>query len=239
MQGSPQDRENVGIKIVHSLRVFENATRITQALDLEETLTELAHVAALLHDVGRFPQYAHYGTFNDSMSANHACLSVDVLRETDVLSRLSRVHRRQVLGAIFLHNRKSFSSRLPPAMNTITRIVRDADKLDIISVLLAHFAPGAAHNGVVTLHLKPHPTAYSRHIFQSVRHGTMVNYQDMVWINDFKLLLCSWVHDFNFGVSRKMVRERRYVDGLFDLLPMSAEFNALRDQLLGVLEEKG
>ena len=59
----------------------------------------------------------------------------------------------------------------------------------------------------------------------------MVNYQDMVWVNDFKLLLCSWVYDLNYGVSRVVVRERGYLEKLVGYLPRSPEFARLGRQL--------
>ena len=52
----------------------------------------------------------------------------------------------------------------------------------------------------------------------------MVNYQEMVWVNDFKLLLCSWVYDLNYRVSRAVVRERGYLEELLGYLPRSPEF---------------
>ena len=47
----------------------------------------------------------------------------------------------------------------------------------------------------------------------------MVNYQDLAWVNDFKLLLCSWIYDLNYGVSRGVVRERGYLEEMLGYLP--------------------
>jgi hypothetical protein len=43
---------------------------------------------ALLHDVGRFPQYRRWRTFRDSESDNHARLSLEVIRHEAVLEHL-------------------------------------------------------------------------------------------------------------------------------------------------------
>jgi len=234
-QGTLEDRKNVAIKREHSLRVLDNAMKITASLELDLELRQLTYLAALFHDVGRFPQYRKFRTFNDRTSANHAALSVDVVRSTNVLAQLTPNRRRLVLGAIFLHNRRCISRSLPPKLAVMTKIVRDADKLDIFPVLLSHFSPDSPVNGVVTLDLQPHPTAYTESIFHKVKSGKIGNYEEMIWINDLKLLLCSWVYDLNFPISRKIVVGAGYLDTIFGSLPDSPEFIALKEQLTGEL----
>jgi hypothetical protein len=238
-QGSWDDAKNIAIKREHSLRVLRHAVEISASLNLDGELAELTHLAALFHDVGRFPQYARFCTFNDRNSANHAALSVKVLKETDVLNPLTPEHRRMVLGAIFLHNRQFIPAGLPPRLGVMTRVVRDADKLDILPVLISHFSPDSPVNGVVTLDLKPHPSAYTESIFLNVRSGKIAKYEEMVWINDLKLLLCSWVFDLNFSVSRKMILGKGYLDKIFASLPNDRKFMDLLKQLKRVLSAEG
>jgi hypothetical protein len=229
---NPEDRTNLAIKKEHSFRVLANAVKISTDLRLDDVLAELAHLAALFHDAGRFPQYKRFGTFNDRNSANHAALSVEVLKKTDALNELTPEHRRMVLGAISLHNRKVIPTAIPPRLDIIARIVRDADKLDIFPVLIAHFSPAFPANGVVTLGLRPHPSAYTESIFAKVRSGATGQYEEMVWINDLKLLLCSWVYDLNFAVSRSIVLHEGYLDSIFGSLPSEPKFIALKQQLV-------
>lgn len=225
------DAVNVRIKINHTLRVLDLSRRITQALAPPPALAELAHLAALFHDIGRFPQYSRYGTFHDQLSVNHAYLGVITLKQHRVLAALAPSARKLVLGAVAMHNRRFLPGRLPPEVKLLTQIVRDADKLDIFSVLIAHFDPATPHNHVVSLELQPHPDKFSPDILHKVFNRQLVNYQDMVWLNDFKLLLCSWIYDFNFGVSRGMVQEKGYLEKLMACLPPTPEFIRLGRQL--------
>lgn len=112
-RGTPQDLNNISIKRAHSLRVLQNAIQISAPLEMGAELAQLTHLAALFHDVGRFLQYERFQTFDDRNSANHAALSVAVLREKDALALLTPEHRRLVLGAVFLHNRQFISQGLP------------------------------------------------------------------------------------------------------------------------------
>jgi HD superfamily phosphodiesterase len=239
LQGAEFDVANVQLKIDHTLRVLEFARQITAAQAAAPGLAELAHLAALFHDVGRFPQYARYQTFHDQMSVNHAYQGVLTLKQHRVLETLPPSARKLVLAAVALHNRRFLPRGLPPDLQCLTRIVRDADKLDIFAVMLAHFNPAVPHNKVVNLELKPHPDNYSPEIFEKVLNRQMVNYQEMVWVNDFKLLLCSWVYDLNYRVSRGLARERGYLEELVGYLPRSPEFSRLGRQLREDLEKGG
>lgn len=237
MQGSSEDDKNIRIKIDHSLRVLDNARKITASIRMDPHLALLCHLAALLHDVGRFAQYSKFRTFNDRISANHARLSVDVLRGVDILSGLNSGDRRLVLGAIFLHNRRTVPSGLAPNLDLMARIIRDADKLDIFPVLLSHLQPGALHNAVVTLNLKQHPTKYTDKLFQDILSGRIGKYEEMVWTNDLKLLLCGWVYDLSFQVSRRTVMDLGYIERVFDLLPRKPELLKLREKLRAKLAD--
>lgn len=231
LQGDEFDLANVQLKIDHTLRVLEFARRITPALRLAPGLAELAQLAALLHDVGRFPQYARYRTFHDHISINHAYQGVLTLKQHRILEDMPGRARKLVLGAVALHNRRFLPRGLPEELQGLTEIVRDADKLDIFAVMLAHFNPGRPHNPVVNLELTPHPDRYTPAILEQVIEGEMVNYREMVWVNDFKLMLCSWVYDFNYRVSREIVKERGYLEELLGYLPESPEFARLGRQL--------
>jgi hypothetical protein len=50
---------------------------------------------------------------------------------------------------------------------------------------------------------------------------------EMVWVNDFKLMLLGWLPTLNFPASRKAVLERRYIERLLAILPPRDELRAL------------
>lgn len=231
MVGETADQENILLKKEHSLRVWELARHIVAALGLESPRAEYAQLAALFHDLGRFPQYARYRTFNDQFSANHAQLSLKVIRDTGILAGLPPTAQRLIQGPVLLHNRRFLPPHLPEDIALITNIVRDADKLDIFRVMLAHFEPTAPPNGVVSLNLIPHPTKFSEIILERVQSKKLASYEDLVYINDFKLLLCSWIYDLNFPVSRQIVHERNYLPSLLGFLPPDPRITALGQQL--------
>src|SRR5512140_2415439 len=72
--------------------------------DNADNETMLAESVALFHDVGRFPQYAKYKTFRDSISVNHGLLGAETLVENRVLQNLSEDEQELVIESVKFHN---------------------------------------------------------------------------------------------------------------------------------------
>lgn len=204
---------------------------VTGSLEIPATLTHIVHIAALLHDVGRFPQYNDYRTYNDRESVNHAQLGVQVLRGADILDNLSSEHRRLVLATVFLHNRATPLSGLASNLSLMVQIIQDADKLDIIPTVIANLSPGAPAKRVVSLGLSANGDRYSQAVYKRIAMHRPVDMSEMVWLNDFKLMLLGWLPALNFSVSRKVVLKRRYVEDLIASLPPHPELIALGERV--------
>ena len=71
--------ENIKLKFLHSIRVMRFTKEISQSLKLDKNDTELAIVAGILHDYGRFEQLKMYHTFSDVYSIDHGDLAVELL----------------------------------------------------------------------------------------------------------------------------------------------------------------
>lgn len=236
LTGDPEEDAMLRLKREHSLNVLAEARAITPSLGMPEALEEAAHTAALLHDAGRFPQYRQYRTFRDDVSANHASLGVRALRASDALDGLDRAIRAQVLGAVALHNRRALPQGISPELAQLARIVRDADKLDIVRIMLDHLRPGGKRSEVVVLHLEEDPERFSPAIVEQIMAGRIGDYAAMRTTNDFALLLLSWVHDLNFRAARRAFRERGHADELLGLLPRDARLTQVRDRIYKVLD---
>ncbi len=217
-----QGQTNIILKLDHCLRVFQEAQAIVQGETMAEDVARTALWAALFHDIGRFPQYARFASFDDRKSTNHARLGVRVLKQEDLLHELPPPQQKAVLSAVILHNRRFLPPGLPEHMAVPAKVVRDADKLDILAVMLAHLRPDAPKNNVVTLGLRDDPAAYTPAIIDQIMAGRLADYADMVWFNDFRLLLCSWIYDLYFATSRRTLLERGFVEKLLAALPDTA-----------------
>lgn len=234
----PGDDFAYRLKVEHTNRVRAIATDIASASAVSERVHLAARIAALLHDVGRFPQYKQYRTFRDAESANHALLSVRHALREGMLGDVPGDIRRLVLGAVFLHNVRTLPSTLPPDLLAVARIVRDSDKLDIFRVMIKHFSQEDPEHPEVALHVKPHPTAYSQAILQGLLNGETGDYRRIVWVNDFKLMVVGWLYDLNFRRSCQMLHDLGYLDTIFDSLPKDPQLLALRRQVAEHLAQR-
>ncbi|WP_462323490.1 HD domain-containing protein [Desulfoplanes sp.] len=231
-QKQPKDQENIDLKVDHSLRVLAEARGITAHGGFGPEAARLVHLCALLHDVGRFSQYDRFKTYCDPLSVDHGDLGREVLESEDILDGLDGGVRTIILEAVRLHNKKELPDDLGEPLGRITRAVRDADKLDIVPVVLAKLAPGAPDNPVIRLGLDPDPVRFTPSVFDQVAAREMVEYTSMRFVNDFKLLLVSWSYALSFSWTRGQVLERGYLDRLFGLLPGDAPFVRLREGLI-------
>src|SRR5208337_3714388 len=99
-----EDRRNLALKEEHTAHVCANILNIAREESLCSGDAMIAEAAALFHDIGRFPQYAKYKTFMDSLSINHGELGAKELAGTGILNSLP-VHEQEIITtAVKFHN---------------------------------------------------------------------------------------------------------------------------------------
>jgi hypothetical protein len=216
---SAADQRNYDLKVEHTGRVRAIMDRLTASLDLRADERALAAAIAICHDVGRFPQYRDYGTFNDATSTNHAALAVQTLKEEGILASLADDRRRVLLQAVALHNVFTLPEDIHPFTRRFALLIRDADKLDIWRVLIEYFTSGQEERASAVIWELPDTGACSSGALAEVSAGRMLNRSLLVTADDFKLLQLSWVFDLNFAESFKILTERGYIETLAGLLP--------------------
>lgn len=217
--GDPSDDRAIDLKTGHSLRVCRHAVSIANKLALSDEILSRVKLAGLFHDVGRFRQYTQYRTFRDSVSADHAELSVAEIDRFNLLAGVDAEAIRPVREAILWHNRYALPYGADPDAILLARILRDADKIDIFKVFSDHYE--AARNGpdpAVELHLPDDP-AVSDPVLAAIENNSAVRMEHLRTLNDFKLLKLGWVFDLNFQPTREILWELGYFDRIAATLP--------------------
>lgn len=206
------------LKEQHCRNVMDEIKSIGKSINLSETQLEMAAVAGLLHDIGRFEQFLTYRTFLDKKSVNHAELSVSIISREQILASADKYRGKTIIEAIQLHNKAS----LPHTENSslwLAKMLRDADKLDIWNVVLNHFRnPEQKTKKAVELDL-PDTESFSPQVVSSILNATPWNIKTLNYVNDFKLILMGWVFDINFTHTYKEIKKRRILENLRDQLP--------------------
>jgi len=215
----PAKKPGFKLKDDHTLRVCVEIESLGKELCLPEEDLNLAGVIALFHDIGRFEQMARYGTLVDAKSVNHAALGIQILKELSVLEKLDAREREEVLGAIAYHNLPALPDDAPGRVLFFTRLLRDADKLDIYHIATGYYSGSASLDDVDVKISLPDEPRITAEVYEDLLQKKSVSYARLRTLNDFKLLQMNWVYDINFAPSLRAVAQRGYIDTIYATLP--------------------
>ena len=213
----------ISLKEEHTKRVCDNIVMLGKSLGLSEQEMLLAETMALLHDIGRFKQYAIYGTFNDMDSENHARLGLQQIGIHKILNVFSKYEKRLIAKAVAYHNVAVLPNVEDKKILFFMRLLRDADKLDIWKVVIDYYHEREKNpNSTIELGLPDEHTC-SPKILQALMEHRLARIEDLKTLNDFKLLQIGWVFDLNFVPSFQTLQNRKYIEQIALTLPQSKE----------------
>jgi putative nucleotidyltransferase with HDIG domain len=234
----PIMNHSFAVKKEHSLRVCKEILNLGGLLGLHLEELCIAETAALFHDIGRFEQYRRFRTFADGRSENHAELGIKILRGDYVLDALERVPRDLIIKPILYHNRLSIPENETKPCLLFSRLLRDADKLDILNIVTEYYQrSGSERSAAIELELPDTPHV-SESVLKNLRAGRLVSSEDLKSLNDFKLLQLGWVYDINFKPTFQIISDRGYLKAIRDVLPPSKDIDDVFSMITEYLETK-
>ena len=234
--GDPEHDRNIDLKIGHTRRVCTEILDIGRSLHLDNNDLRLAEVIALFHDLGRFGQYDRYGTFHDLKSEDHAALGVKVLNSSAVLEGIHRDAQGLIKRVVGYHNGRTLPENETEDCLFFTKLLRDADKLDIFRVVTDYYKEkDGSRNGSIELDLPDAPDV-SEEVCADLKAGRIVKTASLRTLNDFKLLQMAWIYDVNFPRTFQLIRDRGYLEVIRDALPQSETIDEIYGKVRAYLE---
>ena len=219
----PVVQENMDLKRDHTIRVCKAIVDIGNSLHLSKEDLCIAEISALLHDIGRFEQYKRYRTFSDFKSEDHGILGAKIIQDHGILDGLEEEKANMIVRITRYHNRASLPSHENERCIFFLKMVRDADKIDIWRVVTDYYHNKAnRHNPAIELDL-PNTPAVSDPVCSALMRGQLVQMTDVKTLNDFKLLQIGWIYDINFPRTFEIIREKRYLEKIWDVLPKTSD----------------
>lgn len=218
---------NIERKYWHSYRVMEESKYIAENIHLEKDQIELVSLIGLLHDIGKFEQIKKYGTFRDLPSVDHGDLGVQILQENDLIRKFvsNDEYDDIIMKAIKNHNKFSIEEGLKEEYLLHSKIIRDADKLDIF------------YEGVEIFWRDPKE-------IQEIENSVMKNsyYNNFVegkvikkQVDQNKLesliVFVSFIYDLNFKASFMKLKREDYINKILN------KFNFKKDDTKKQMEE--
>lgn len=192
-------------KYWHTYRVEYYAETLAESLNLNGDAYQTACLCGLLHDIGRFRQVTEYNTFIDQKSMDHGTLGAEILEKEGIVDRFTTKpeQAREIILATREHNKYTISDELDEEELFFAKLVRDADKLDIL-----HFWGNKAENGEV-----------SREYFDEIMNEKLVHRKGEKETGlDSILGLLSFIYDMNFRKSFEILNADRIIEKKIGLL---------------------
>lgn len=230
---------NLKLKEQHSRRTCEQMRYLAEELGLTGNQRRIAEVIALLHDLGRFPQFIKYRTYNDPRSVNHCLLGLDVLAETHLLEQVGKKEKQSIEKAIEYHGLRELPGDLDGDCLLFSKLIRDADKLDIFYVVTDYYKQYKDDPAGFKLEVElPDEPGYSAEVIEDVLNGRRIDYRYLRTWNDMKLLQLSWVYDVNFTATLRRIKKRRFLEMVISFLPETEDIDKVRGKIFEYVDSK-
>ena len=197
-------------KIYHTFRVMDLCGEIAESLNLSEEDIELAKLCGLLHDLGRFEQWKRYKTFSDFDSIDHGDLAVSLLTEnkSKFLRKFISTEKYDsiILNSIKYHNKYAIDEGLEEKDELYSKIVRDADKIDILYLYTIEEITRDTNN-----------QKFSKNILSDLLSKVEIPGVDIKNKADDLSISLGYVFDINFKRSFHILNEEDYYNKEIDL----------------------
>jgi hypothetical protein len=230
--------KNIILKLAHTYRVCENITVIARSLGMKEEDVSLAKALALFHDVGRFEQLRDFGSFNDSLTVDHALLGLKVINSSGVLSILPKKERNLIRKSIWHHNKYQIPVTEKAEVTLFSKLIRDADKLDILRIVTEHFETRDQHPNQALDFGQTDELGLTEEVVADILQGNMVRIAALKTLGDMRLMYSSWIFDINYPITLAYVKERGYLERLLADLSLEPEIIHVRNSLQAYLEKR-
>lgn len=201
----------VKYKYEHSLRVMEISKILAEKLNLSENDKLIAEFIGLTHDIARFEQWTSYKTFYDKISFDHGLRGVELLFDENLIKifNVKKQDYNVIKTAIMNHNKFKIEDDLIDEKEILfSKLIRDADKLDIIYSF--------STNRI--LKLDSDDSDINEKVKNKYFNGEQIDYGDIISNNDRIVEILSLIYDINFKYSFEYLKEKNYVNDLYDNL---------------------
>lgn len=233
VMGYNQKDEMVQTKIMHTYRVCAYCDEIATHLGLSKEEIDLVWLSALLHDIGRFEQIKKFHTFNDSVSMDHAKASERyVFGQGNIINFVGEENYKSmedkliaVKDAILFHSSYVLPRYMQGQTLLFSKILRDADKLDILYIIHSLSDIDKTTKNVDAMHNKE---GISEAVMEDIRKKRAVNRKNRQYPLDYHIGHISLILELEFPISYQLLQRDIPLESLFDV---AIEHEATKKQL--------
>ena len=199
-------------KYGHSFRVMENAKNIAKSLELSQEEVDLAELIGLLHDIGHFEEIKEKNILKHNTKIDHGDLGVEILEKSSYIREFIKEDKYDniILKAVKNHNKFEIEQGLNERELLFTKIVRDADKLDI-------FYEGAEMFWNTDEQRKEiNESKISEKIWNLFKEKKAIDRKILETPADGILNFIAFIFDMNFEYTCKKIKEADYINKILN-----------------------
>lgn len=212
-------------KYRHSYRVMKLIEQLARSLKLSEEDVTLACIIGILHDIGRFEQLKETDSYDDS-KFEHADFGVHYLKKSHFLEQchVPDAWHSIIFTAIQLHNKYQIPEHLDEKTLLFTKLIRDADKIDILRLALEknHESTGEIRKQVID------------EFYQKKQIHILPDFSK----KEFVLVRLGFFYDLNFRKSFELVKEDDFLNKYYERLNRPEELKCYFDFSHDYLEQQ-
>lgn len=218
VMGFDDSNPMIRIKKEHTFRVARISEIIVRSIsnvyDITDSDVDLAWIIGMFHDIGRFEQVKQYGTFCDADSIDHAQFGADILfgSNRDERFRLQLPESDIIEIAIRNHNKYKLPSDLNKKEYMFCNIVRDADKIDILRIILESTTEevyGVSEEELLASEI-------TDEVLEMALKGHAVDRRAVKTHMDILVLHASMMQELVFPKSKQVLKENGYLKNFLD-----------------------
>ena len=223
--------ENINRKQGHSIRVMNISKQIATELNLTEEQIQIATLIGLLHDIARFEQYTQYQTYNDNRSFDHGDYGVEILNKDMRKYIKTDKYDKLIKMAIKNHNKFEIEEGLNEEESLFAKIIRDADKIDILYEAVSMFWNGEEKD--------INNTEISSKVMEKIEERELIKRdKNKAFCGIDKVMsVLAFIFDINYKPSFKIIKENDYINKIIDRFEFKDK-EKVRNIALQYLQEK-
>ncbi len=191
-----KDAPMINYKYLHTFRVVNYAKEVAKSLNLTKEKIEKAMICALFHDIGRFKQATLYHDFEDTKEYDHGDEGASIIKELGI-------NDEEIINSTKYHNKYEIPKTISKDAYLYCQIVRDADKLDILSTQYETITESEK---------------ISDRVYKALIKEELLKNSEAKNSNERLLKCLAYIYDLNFKKSFEMLKEEDIINKKIDNL---------------------
>ena len=200
------NNDKIKSKVEHSYRVAKISRKITKDMNLNEEKQQLAELIGLLHDIGRFKQYETFKNYNVISQFDHGNYGAELLSHEIRKYIETSKYDNIIIKAVKNHNKYKIEEDLTEEELFFSKLIRDADKIDILYECLNIFWKGKEE--LINQSILSNETYEQFKKQKLIKIEKDRNYNTI----DDMLITLAYTFDINFKESYKYIKEQDYIN---------------------------